>query len=172
MFHKLFAISFFIFSTNSQIEEKWISSPRTTTWGEWGPEVRCPPGHFVNSFRLYYEGWRIFFRDDTAVNGIMLHCTDLGNPHDKDRIALPWLEWKDEDKRKYITSRVGPYGKWLEWTTCYCGVAIGFMLKSEVYQVKYTHEDYGLIIVINSNLCLIRGIFLMTPQVKFIFCII
>ena len=45
------------------------------TEGEWGPLERCPPGSRVSTFQTQNEA-NIPVTDDSAMNSIMLFCSD------------------------------------------------------------------------------------------------
>ncbi|CAG7834836.1 unnamed protein product [Allacma fusca] len=69
--------------------------------------------------------------DDTALNGIMLYCGQLG------------LEFKG---RTPITSKVGPFGEWEKLINCPTPMsyAVGFELRSQKYQGTDTDDSAAI----------------------------
>ncbi|KAM9312185.1 vitelline membrane outer layer protein 1 homolog [Gastrophryne carolinensis] len=89
------------------------------TWGEW---ETCPPGHIARAFQTKTEPWQGPFRDDTAMNGIALHCAKPGS----------------RNISKIITSSVGRWGNWGPVLWCPTGFIVRYKLKVEPY---YTLND-------------------------------
>ncbi|XP_068130021.1 vitelline membrane outer layer protein 1 homolog [Hyperolius riggenbachi] len=88
---------------------------------EWGDWQVCPTGHIARAFQTKVEPkhWYWFIFDDTAMNGIMLHCTKPGSFH----IA------------QSISSSVGSWGNWGPVLWCPNGYFDRFKLKVERYQL-------------------------------------
>lgn len=83
-------------------------SPTDGYWGVWGSKERCPQGQYVDSYRLKSEDSQGGNGDDTALNGISLHCSGGSS----------------------ITSTVSEWGSW--GYPAYCsGPAIGFAIQIE-----------------------------------------
>jgi len=95
----------------------WIESPKVTNWGEWGPEEYCNQSHYVTGFRLKVQQNQGIILDDTALNGIELHC-------------IPNVP--GEGERKIVTSRVGVKGAWGGIKECDPGsYGVGFEMRTE-----------------------------------------
>ncbi|KAM3924604.1 vitelline membrane outer layer protein 1-like [Leptodactylus fuscus] len=95
-----------------------IGIPNGGPWGEWGAVEWCPCGYHAKGFSLKVEP-RQKVEDDTALNGIRLHCL---NKTDTDRSA----------KREYlITSAHGPWGEWSPTSWCPEGFLLSFSMQVE-----------------------------------------
>ncbi|XP_032075089.1 vitelline membrane outer layer protein 1-like [Thamnophis elegans] len=114
-----------------------LDAPYGGPWGNWGPYEFCKGGYAIG-FALKVEEPQ-GRGDDTALNGILLHC-DQGNP---------------------ITSTIGPWGEWTVPQFCKSGHhLVSFSLRVERRQgngddtaannIKFTCSDgerimgYGL----------------------------
>jgi hypothetical protein len=114
--------------------DKIIKSKRITNWGLWGEEEKCPPNHFVNGVSIKYETWYGAAQDDTALNGITLHCAPVHYKNKEWHLELP-PDKGDRNNSRFITSKVGPWGKWLAWNSCpNDGLALSFQLRSQKFQ--------------------------------------
>lgn len=64
----------------------YVHAPGAHTWGDWGDWNQCPNNTAVCGLQIQFEGSQgggVF--DDTAMNGIRLHCCDL--PCNNDRVC-------------------------------------------------------------------------------------
>ena len=85
-------------------------SPTDGYWGDWGSSERCPQGQYVDSYMLKSEGAQ-GNGDDSALNGIALHCSGGSN----------------------VSSTVSKWGSW--GYPAYCsGPVTGFAIQIEVPQ--------------------------------------
>lgn len=84
-------------------------------WGSWAQREFCPSGTYAAGFSLMVEDLHIF-SDNTALNGIRLHCTSLfkGSEHDS-----------------VIQSNVGSWGQWTKIKWCPSGFLKAFQLRVE-----------------------------------------
>ncbi|XP_051734803.1 vitelline membrane outer layer protein 1-like [Ctenopharyngodon idella] len=84
--------------------------------GSWGFTDMCPSGTYAAGFSLKVEETSYFRYDNTALNGIRLHCINPSSP--------------DED---YITieSRVAKWGEWTAIKWCPSGFLKAFQLRVE-----------------------------------------
>lgn len=143
----------FLDNTHSNRElVRWIHSPRITTWGTWGQPHFCPYNSWVGGMTLKIDtsqGWR---SDDTALNGVQLHC-----------VNLDWIHTGN------ITSSVGSWGNYRKTKYCPRGYATGYQLRSEKneaidddvgavdFKLKCTNFDGTISYVINSEYALPWG---------------
>ncbi|XP_031552365.1 vitelline membrane outer layer protein 1 homolog [Actinia tenebrosa] len=94
-----------------------ISPHANTGWGSWGRADWCPFGHYAYGFQLKVEGNQ-GGGDDTAVNGIRLHCRSACHKFGGD-----------------ITSSVMVWGNWENSKYCsWNNFLMGVSMKSEPHQ--------------------------------------
>ncbi|KAK7143008.1 hypothetical protein R3I93_014231 [Phoxinus phoxinus] len=85
------------------------------TWGSWGGKSMCPSGTYANGFSLKVESPNYFGGDDTALNGIRLHCVDQPGSYNYNAIE----------------SDVGGWGEWTDARSCSSGFLTAFQLRVE-----------------------------------------
>ncbi|XP_052009372.1 vitelline membrane outer layer protein 1-like [Xyrauchen texanus] len=93
-------------------------------WGSWGQEEMCPTGTYAAGFSLKVEGTQ-GDGDDTALNGIRLHCIDPSR--------------NSEYSHKHystVQSEVGSWGTWTNIKWCSSGFLKTFQLRVEQSQGK------------------------------------
>ncbi|XP_063050532.1 vitelline membrane outer layer protein 1 homolog [Engraulis encrasicolus] len=61
------------------------------SWGSWSGVRQCPPGTYATGFSLKVEKKLGPNGDDTALNGIMLHCTGLTSATISSEMC--WGDW-------------------------------------------------------------------------------
>ncbi|XP_004919052.2 vitelline membrane outer layer protein 1 homolog isoform X2 [Xenopus tropicalis] len=91
-----------------------ISVPNGGKWGSWGAEQRCPNGFVAKGFSVKVEPPQ-GSGDDTALNGIRLHC----------------FPFQSTDNEQTVTSAEGPFGKWSRPVWCLCSHLTAFSLRVE-----------------------------------------
>ncbi|XP_073403222.1 vitelline membrane outer layer protein 1 homolog [Dendrobates tinctorius] len=101
----------------SQVLSNVISVSNGAQWGRWGEWAKCPNGSVAKGFSLKVDSQHVR-GDDTAVNGIRLHCVKCKPPHDE----------------KTITSEVAPWGDWKETKWCNYGILAKFSMRVEPNQ--------------------------------------
>ncbi|XP_004594901.2 vitelline membrane outer layer protein 1 homolog isoform X1 [Ochotona princeps] len=85
-------------------------------WGDWAWPDMCPEGYFTNGFSLKVEPSQGVPGDDTALNGVRLHCT-RGNA---------------ELNTHVVESQSGRWGAWSEPLWCPGGsFLVAFSLRVE-----------------------------------------
>ncbi|CAK7317281.1 Vitelline membrane outer layer protein 1 homolog [Vulpes lagopus] len=88
-------------------------------WGDWAWPEMCPDGFFASGFSLKEEPPQGISRDDTALNGIRLHCS-RGNA---------------ERNTQVVESQSGRWGSWSEPLWCPGGgFLVAFSLSVEARQ--------------------------------------
>ncbi|XP_016325650.1 vitelline membrane outer layer protein 1-like [Sinocyclocheilus anshuiensis] len=91
-------------------------------WGSWAQREFCPRGTYAAGFSLMVEELSFGLWDNTALNGIRLHCISLfKDPH------------SDEHDR-FIQSEVGSWGQWTKIKWCPSGFLTAFQLRVESSQ--------------------------------------
>ncbi|XP_050948890.1 vitelline membrane outer layer protein 1-like [Labeo rohita] len=86
-------------------------------WGSWGYRDMCAEGTYAAGFSLKVEN--PIDGDDTALNGIRLHCTDLSKGS------------KAYHRYTSVQSDVGSWGRWKDIRWCPSGYLTAFQLKVE-----------------------------------------
>uniref|UniRef100_A0A673HFR6 Vitelline membrane outer layer protein 1-like n=1 Tax=Sinocyclocheilus rhinocerous TaxID=307959 RepID=A0A673HFR6_9TELE len=96
-----------------------LTVPNGGRWGSWGQREMCPTGTYAAGFSLKVED-PIGRGDDTALNGIRLHCVDLfqGSSHSYHDYAS-------------VQSDVGSWGRWTDIKWCPSGFLTAFVLLVE-----------------------------------------
>ncbi|XP_059381727.1 vitelline membrane outer layer protein 1-like [Carassius carassius] len=95
-----------------------LTVPNGGGWGSWGQRDMCPAGTYAAGFSLRVEA-PVGRDDDTALNGIRLHC-----------IAS---KASSNSFRSYSTiqSDVGSWGQWTDIKWCSSGFLTAFQLRVE-----------------------------------------
>ncbi|OCT90768.1 vitelline membrane outer layer protein 1 [Xenopus laevis] len=94
-----------------------IRVPNGGRWGSWGREEMCPQGYVATGFSLKAESPQ-GPNDDTALNGIRLHC----------------FPYKQIYFERTVTSTQGPHGNWSPTRMCPFGYLTSFSLRVEPSQ--------------------------------------
>ncbi|XP_016105045.1 vitelline membrane outer layer protein 1-like [Sinocyclocheilus grahami] len=98
-----------------------LTVPNGGRWGSWGPREMCPTGTYTAGFSLKVED--PIQGDDTALNGIRLHCVDpsKGSSNSYHSYAS-------------VQSDVGSWGRWTDIKWCPSGFLTAFQLRVEKSQ--------------------------------------
>ncbi|MEE6524229.1 hypothetical protein FKM82_023578 [Ascaphus truei] len=106
-----------LFSVGYGQNPNFIGVSNGGPWGKWGDYEYCPEGFHVKGFDLKVEG-KQGKGDDTALNGIRLHCVS-----------------KDASQtERLIQSAEGRWGSWTSTVWCPNGNLIAFSLRVESFQ--------------------------------------
>ncbi|XP_051536965.1 vitelline membrane outer layer protein 1-like isoform X2 [Myxocyprinus asiaticus] len=92
-------------------------------WGTWGLEEMCPTGTYAAGFSLKVERNLLPLQDDTALNGIRLHCIDPSKNSAYSR-----------EHYSTVQSEVGSWGTWTNIKWCSSGFLKTFQLRVESSQ--------------------------------------
>ncbi|XP_078524506.1 vitelline membrane outer layer protein 1 homolog [Lissotriton helveticus] len=95
-----------------------LTVPNGGRWGEWQKPEMCPEGYFAYGFSLKVQKPQGKLRDDTALNGIRLHCS------------------QDSSAKKIqdVQSGAGRLGSWTTPVWCPRGFLTAFSLRVESSQ--------------------------------------
>lgn len=119
-----------VISTEQGRDSIWITSPKITPWGTYGPVEFCPLNSFVTAMKLKVD--HEHSGDNSALNGIQLRCSDLFKKNSTD-----------------ISSVTGMFGEYGATKPCVHGFATGFQLRSQNGQGFYRDDvaavDFKLI---------------------------
>ncbi|XP_026052770.1 vitelline membrane outer layer protein 1-like [Carassius auratus] len=121
------SIQSYVMHSDPDINRKnrwWLKVYYTTNWGSWGVKDICPNGTYAAGFSLKVEQLsQGFWDDNTALNGIRLHCIDPS-------------KGLSSSYENYATveSEVGSWGKWTEIKWCPSGLLTAFQLRVESSQ--------------------------------------
>uniref|UniRef100_A0A9J8CFW0 Vitelline membrane outer layer protein 1-like n=1 Tax=Cyprinus carpio carpio TaxID=630221 RepID=A0A9J8CFW0_CYPCA len=96
-----------------------LTVPNGGSWGSWGHREMCPAGTYAAGFSLRVEDPVGPREDDTALNGIRLHC-----------VYTPSLYHHYSS----VQSDVGSWGRWTEIRWCPSGFLKAFQLRVEPSQ--------------------------------------
>ncbi|XP_050755902.1 vitelline membrane outer layer protein 1 homolog [Gymnogyps californianus] len=91
-----------------------IAVPNGGPWGDWAWPEMCPKGSYASGVSFKVEAPQGVMEDDTALNGIRLHCSRGGDP----------------SGGYTAESQSGRWGHWSE--ACWCphrGRLVGFALR-------------------------------------------
>ncbi|KAM3820868.1 vitelline membrane outer layer protein 1 homolog [Vipera latastei] len=111
------------------VPESWpaIGVSNGGPWGPWAWQEMCPRGTYATGFSLKVEPYQGKAKDDTALNGIRLHC--VGGSHG----AKP--------EAKTVESQSNVWGHWNAPLWCPPGSYLtGFSLRAE--RVRRGVSDY------------------------------
>ncbi|XP_050948873.1 vitelline membrane outer layer protein 1-like isoform X1 [Labeo rohita] len=100
-----------------------LTVPNGMSFGSWADRELCPSQTYAAGFSLKVEKLSFGFWDNTALNGIRLHCVSLfkdSNLYDEEGSA--------------IHSAIGSWGEWTETKWCPSGFLTAFQLRVESYQ--------------------------------------
>ncbi|XP_056586564.1 vitelline membrane outer layer protein 1-like [Triplophysa dalaica] len=92
-------------------------------WGPWGQKEMCPWGTYAAGFSLKVEqpqGTGFWAGDDTALNGIRLHCIDSSKSSSR-----------QYEYYSTVQSDAGSWGQWTAITWCCGGFLTSFQLRVE-----------------------------------------
>ncbi|XP_050948886.1 vitelline membrane outer layer protein 1-like isoform X1 [Labeo rohita] len=98
-----------------------LKVPNGGRWGSWGQRQMCPIGMYAAGFSLKVED--PFNWDETALNGIRLHCIDSSKGLSS-----------SYDVYTSIQSDVGSWGHWTDIKWCPSGFLTDFRLNVETPQ--------------------------------------
>uniref|UniRef100_A0A8C1D075 Vitelline membrane outer layer protein 1-like n=1 Tax=Cyprinus carpio carpio TaxID=630221 RepID=A0A8C1D075_CYPCA len=93
-----------------------LTVPNGGSWGSWGHREMCPAGTYAAGFSLRVEDPVGPREDDTALNGIRLHC-----------VYTPSLYHHYSS----VQSDVGSWGRWTDIKWCPSGFLTAFQLRVE-----------------------------------------
>ncbi|KAM4678381.1 vitelline membrane outer layer protein 1 homolog [Discoglossus pictus] len=110
-----FLLQYLFSAGNEQSSPRAISVTNGATWGSWGPVRWCPFGYKARGFSVKVEGSQRK-GDDTALNGIRLHCVSTTN---------------NNQEHKIISSDEGPWGSWSSPFWCLDSFPTSFALRVE-----------------------------------------
>ncbi|XP_073680712.1 vitelline membrane outer layer protein 1-like [Garra rufa] len=96
-----------------------LSVPNGGRWGSWGDREMCPIGKYAAGFSLKVEG-PIGGGDDTALNGIRLHCVDYSSSLTHSYHIYTTVQ-----------SAEGRWGRWTDIRWCPSGLLTAFQLRVE-----------------------------------------
>ncbi|XP_048022423.1 vitelline membrane outer layer protein 1-like isoform X3 [Megalobrama amblycephala] len=89
------------------------------SWGSWGHQDMCPTGMYAAGFSLRVESHVSGDFDDTALNGIRLHCV-----------------YSSRVSAANVVSNAGHWGEWTNIKWCPSGFLKAFQLRVESAQGK------------------------------------
>ncbi|KAG8430994.1 hypothetical protein GDO86_019590 [Hymenochirus boettgeri] len=105
----------FCLVVKGRVNPSVISVSNGGHWGKWGPMEQCPTGLVAKTFSLKVDEHSRWFWDDSALNGISLHCFPYNSTNDK----------------YTVTSLMGPHGNWSPSYSCTRGFLTSFSLRVE-----------------------------------------
>uniref|UniRef100_A0A8C2JAJ9 Vitelline membrane outer layer protein 1-like n=1 Tax=Cyprinus carpio TaxID=7962 RepID=A0A8C2JAJ9_CYPCA len=121
------SIQTFVMDSDPDINRKnrwWLKVYYATNWGSWGSKDICPNGTYAAGFSLKVEQLSHgFWGDNTALNGIRLHCIDPSKG-----LSSSYENYAS------VQSEVGSWGQWTEIKWCPSGLLTAFQLRVESSQ--------------------------------------
>ncbi|XP_013026081.2 vitelline membrane outer layer protein 1 homolog [Anser cygnoides] len=103
-----------------------ISVSNGGPWGDWAWPEMCPKGSYASGVSFKVEPPQGVMEDDTALNGVRLHCSRGGNA----------------DSSYTAESQSGRWGSWTEVLWCpHQGHLVGFALRVQVPQHGFLHDE-------------------------------
>ncbi|XP_016103569.1 vitelline membrane outer layer protein 1-like [Sinocyclocheilus grahami] len=91
-------------------------------WGSWAQREFCPRGTYAAGFSLMVEELSFGLWDNTALNGIRLHCISL------------FKDTQSDEHDSFVQSHVGSWGQWTKIKWCPSGFLTAFQLRVESSQ--------------------------------------
>ncbi|XP_013811126.2 vitelline membrane outer layer protein 1 homolog [Apteryx mantelli] len=96
-------------------------------WGEWAWPEMCPEGSYAGGVSFKVELPQGVVEDDTALNGVRLHC-------------FPWGARDGSDS--VVESQSGRWGRWSEPRWCpHQGHVVGFALRVQAPRHRFLSDE-------------------------------
>ncbi|XP_068805671.1 vitelline membrane outer layer protein 1 homolog [Struthio camelus] len=103
-----------------------VAVPNGGPWGDWAWPEMCPDGSYATGISFKVEPPQGVTKDDTALNGIRLHCSPRGA----------------RDGGSAVESQSGRWGRWSEPRWCpHQGHLVGFALQVQAPQHRLLSDQ-------------------------------